>query len=152
MLFVAFTVGSISLKILSVWLLAKVSATSNNKKHNTRKQSCIKVEVRSCEIEECYLIIKNKFKSLLQNGQLSRKEMLAIRDYLYSNVQKYERKKFKNDAHAIYTMLKATDLTVTNLYELEKFLTSIESNIKANKETLGGIINEKINEKTIINN
>lgn len=50
---------------------------------------------------------------------------MAIRDYLYKNVHEYERKKYKNDAHAIYTMLKANDLTITHLYAIDEYLKKI---------------------------
>ncbi len=123
MLVIIIGVGIISLKILMTWFLGSLSTIA---KTNTNVNSNhIEYSVRSDDVEKCYLVIKEHFKLLLQSRQLSRRDMLAIRDYLYKNVHEYERKKYKNDAHAIYTMLKANDLTITHLYAIDEYLKKI---------------------------
>lgn len=123
MLVIIIGIGIISLKILMTWFLGSLSTIT---KTNTNANSNhIEYSVRSDDVEKCYLVIKEHFKLLLQSRQLSRRDMLAIRDYLYNNVYEYEKKKYKNDAHAIYTMLKANDLTITHLYAIDEYLKKI---------------------------
>lgn len=123
MLVIIIGVGIISLKILMTWFLGSLSTIA--KTNTSVNSNHIEYSVRSDDVEKCYLVIKEHFKLLLQSRQLSRRDMLAIRDYLYKNVHEYERKKYKNDAHAIYTMLKANDLTITHLYAIDEYLKKI---------------------------
>ena len=67
------------------------------------------------------LFLKELIKSKLENKQLSRSKVLAIRNFLESNLEGEKNKKFANDFHAIYHYLKSTALTsehisaITNL-------------------------------------
>lgn len=69
------------------------------------------------------LFLKELIRSKLENKQLSRSKVLAIRNFLEINLQTKEdkNKKFANDFHAIYHYLKSTALTsehisaITNL-------------------------------------
>lgn len=69
--------------------------------------------------------VSKLFASSMKDKRLSRKHILVIRNYLYNNVREYEKKRFNNDAHAIYCMLQADDLQMMQLEELEMFLKSI---------------------------
>ena len=80
------------------------------------------VEKRSKDIEDEYLLLKQKFSAALKNRKIDRDTILGIRKYLSCNVSKYEKKAFKNDAHAIYTMLKAKDLKLEHLKIIEKVI------------------------------
>ena len=62
-------------------------------------------------------------RSKLENKQLSRSKVLAIRNFLENNLEGEKNKKFANDFHAIYHYLKSTSLTsehisaITNLIQ-----------------------------------
>lgn len=67
------------------------------------------------------LFLKELIRSKLKNKELSRSKVLAIRNFLESNLEGEENKKFANDLHAIYHYLKSAALTsehisaITNL-------------------------------------
>lgn len=67
------------------------------------------------------LFLKELIRSKLENKQLSRSKVLAIRNFLESNLEREKNKKFANDFHAIYHYLKSSSLTsehisaITNL-------------------------------------
>lgn len=67
------------------------------------------------------LFLKELIRSRLKNKQLSRSKVLAIRNFLESNLEGEKNKKFANDFHAIYHYLKSSALTsehisaITNL-------------------------------------
>lgn len=69
------------------------------------------------------LFLKELIRSKLKNKQLSRNKVLAIRNFLESNLEVEKNKKFANDFHAIYHYLKSTALTsehisaITNLIQ-----------------------------------
>lgn len=78
--------------------------------------------IRSCEVECLYAEVRYKFKTQMQEGKLARWNILEIRRYLERNVNMYEHNSFKNDCHAIYTMLKAKDITTNDLNAIDKML------------------------------
>lgn len=119
------------IKTFAVWCIAKLTTSEkktinaedlikNNYRINNKDK--IIVKKRAAEIEKEYLSLKNNFKTLLQHKRLNRKDLLAIRKYLSKNVKEYEHKKFKNDAHAIYTMLLADDLQLKHINAIKIFL------------------------------
>lgn len=67
------------------------------------------------------LFLKELIRSKLENKQLSRSKVLAIRNFLESNLEGEKNKKFENDFYAIYHYLKSAALTnehisaITNL-------------------------------------
>lgn len=67
------------------------------------------------------LFLKELIRSKLKNKQLSRSKVLAIRNFLESNLEVEKNKKFANDFHAIYHYLKSPSLksehisAITNL-------------------------------------
>lgn len=69
------------------------------------------------------LFLKELIRSKLENKQLSRSKVLAIRNFLENNLEGEKNKKFANDFHAIYHYLKSTSLTsehisaITNLIQ-----------------------------------
>lgn len=80
---------------------------------------------RDEQIENKYEEVKSIFSYKMKTKQMNRDEILALRNYLTLYLHGYENKKFKNDCHAIYCMLKAKDLTLCQLNEIELFLNSI---------------------------
>lgn len=67
------------------------------------------------------IFLKELIRSKLNNKQLSRSKVLAIRNFLENNLEGEKNKKFANDFHAIYHYLKSPALTsehisaITNL-------------------------------------
>ncbi|NGT04424.1 hypothetical protein [Clostridium perfringens] len=81
-------------------------------------------DVRDAEVERCYDVFKQEFKSKLQAKEITRAQILQIKHYLRKQVYIYPKKHFANDAHAIYTMLLAQDLKVKHLNRLQKILSA----------------------------
>lgn len=79
-------------------------------------------KIRPLEVEQKYGEVRFRFKENMINGKLKRWNILKIREYLEKHVSQYEHKKFKNDAHAIYSMLKAKDISVNDLEKINKML------------------------------
>ena len=103
-------VGGITLKVFIYWSTLKL--TTQKKKGNTRSR----------EVEERYLRVRELFNQLLKNKILERRDILEIKEYLKNNVS-YEKKKYENDAHFIYSTLKhSNNIKVCHLYALEEYL------------------------------
>lgn len=89
-------------------------------------------KIRQLKVEMKYNYTQKMFHDNLRNKELSRERILAIRYYLEKSVSNYEHKKFKNDAHAIYTMLKAKDITVKNLDILQSLISTVDRGVDRN--------------------
>lgn len=72
-------------------------------------------KLRPLRVEQQFAYTYSNFNNKLKNKEISRDQIVAAREYLNLNVKEYQHKKFKNDAHAIYTMLKAKDISVRDL-------------------------------------
>ena len=72
-------------------------------------------KLRSLRVEKQYNLTYYNFNNKLKNKEISRDQIVAAREYLNLNVKAYPHKKFKNDCHAIYTMLRAKDISVREL-------------------------------------
>lgn len=68
------------------------------------------------------LFLKELIRSKLKNKQLSRSKVLAIRNFLESNLEGGKNKKFANDFHAIYHYLKSTALTSEHISAITNLL------------------------------
>lgn len=79
-------------------------------------------KTRSLKIEESYNYVYKNFHDKFNSKELSREQIVAIRKYLSQNVKQYQHKKFKNDIHAIYTMLKAKDISRRDLAIVQKII------------------------------
>lgn len=89
-------------------------------------------KIRSLKVEMKYNYTQKLFHDRLKNKELTRDRILAIRQYLNKSVDQYEHKKFANDAHAIYTMLKAKDITVRNLDVVQSLVSTIDRQVNPN--------------------
>lgn len=76
---------------------------------NSRKK-----QIRSLKVEKAYNITKYNFNNALKNREIDRSRIIAIRDYLKVHTDKWEwsNKKFKNEAHCIYHLMKSKSLKV----------------------------------------
>lgn len=94
-----------------------------SKKHTTRQPLEIKrPKVRNNVVELKYYEVRAKLIQALKTGSLSRDEIIILRKFLEENLYEYEVKKWENDYHAIYSMLKAKDLSIEHLEAIEKFI------------------------------
>lgn len=101
---------------------AKDIIASNGYKPELYKAKTITIQERILEVEEEYGVLKKQFSTLLKKKELDRPHVVALRRYLESNVNDYEHKKFKNDSHAIQTMLAAYDLKPIHISTIKNFL------------------------------
>jgi hypothetical protein len=98
--------------------------------------------IRSLKVEMKYNYTQKLFHDRLKNKELTRDRILAIRQYLNKSVNLYEHKKFNNDAHAIYTMLKAKDITVRNLDVVQSLISTVNRQIDPDWINVAGILNK----------
>lgn len=99
-------------------------------------------KIRSLKIETKYNYTQKLFHDRLKNRELTRERIVAIRHYLNKSVYQYEHKKFKNDAHAIYTMLKAKDITVRNLDVVQSLVSTVDRHVDPNWINVASILNK----------
>ncbi|MBW6411842.1 hypothetical protein [Clostridium weizhouense] len=104
--------GTLKLKTLPV---KNISAEMVVEQMNRNK-------IRPLKVEQAYNYTYKSFHDKLKAKELNRQQITAIREYLNRNVKQYEHKKFKNDAHAIYTMLKAKDISRRDLAIVQKII------------------------------
>ena len=73
-----------------------------------------KKQMRPLKVEQAYNITRYNFNKALKNREIDRNRVIAIRDYLKIHTDKWEWKdrKFNNDAHCIYHLLKSHALKV----------------------------------------
>lgn len=71
-------------------------------------------KVRPLKVEQAYNIVHYNFNKALKNKEIDRTRILAIKKYLMEHTNKYEykEKKFKNDCHCIYHLMKSKNLKV----------------------------------------
>lgn len=81
-----------------------------------------KQKIRPLKVELLYNNVYKDFHDKFHSKELNRQQIVAIRKYLSQNVEQYPHKKFKNDVHAIYTMLKAKDISRRNLEIVQKII------------------------------
>jgi hypothetical protein len=82
-----------------------------------------KQKIRPLKVELRYNEVYSHFHDRLKSGEITRERMLAIRRYLEVSVYKYPKKKqYKNDAHMIYSALKAKDITKRNLDIIDQLI------------------------------
>lgn len=75
---------------------------------------------RDEEIEEEYKELRDLFKYKLQHKEINRGQILGIEKYLREQLK--DRNKYKNNAHAIYSMLKQPNLTYNHISTIKNFL------------------------------
>lgn len=92
------------------------------KKQRVAENIIINNKIRPLEVEMLYNKVKYQFSCNMKRGELKRWNILQIRNYLEESVKEYEHKRFKNDAHAIYAMLKSKDLTTEHLSIVRRML------------------------------
>ena len=75
---------------------------------------------RDNDVEEEYEVVKDLFKYKLQHKEISRGQIIGIENYLREQLK--DKRRYKNNAHAIYSMLKNPTLTINHTSTIKKFL------------------------------
>ena len=101
-----------------------------------------KRKIRSAKVEIAYAYTQKLFHDRLKNGEISRDRILAIRKYLNMTVHQYPHKDFKNGAHAIYSMLKAKDISVRNLDVVQQLISTVDNKVDSNWINISAITNK----------
>jgi len=101
-----------------------------------------KRKIRSAKVEIAYCYTQKLFHDRLQNKELTRDRILAIRKYLNMTVHQYPHKEFKNDAHAIYVMLLSKDISVRNLDIVQQLISTIDRSVDSNWINISAIVNK----------
>lgn len=113
----------VAIKLFATWGILKLRALPV--KHFSAEmviEQMNKSKIRSLKVEEAYNYVYKNFHDKFNSKELSREQITAIREYLSQSVKQYQHKKFKNDIHAIYTMLKAKDISRRDLAIVQKII------------------------------
>ena len=103
--------GVAALKVFVFWIIQKILHPEVKKQ---RRSSLVEAETNK---------VSSLFNQLLKSRQLTREDILIVRNIL----KKYACKKYTNDAHLIYSVLKHGNVRRQDLGTIEVFL---ESKIK----------------------
>ena len=142
----------IIITLLALPVLIKLFTGLGIKKLNLLPKSAITAEmiiedmnkrkIRLLKVEMKYNYTYKLFHDRLKEGEITRDRILAIRHYLDKSVHQYEHKQFKNDAHAIYIMLKAKDITVRNLDIIQSLISTVNRQVDPNWINVAAILNK----------
>ncbi len=122
-LIITLLVLPILIKIFTTWGILKLRLLPSNViTAEMVIENMNKNKIRPLKVEESYNFVYKNFHDKLKNRELSRERIIAIRRYLSQSVHQYQKKKFKNDVHAIYTMLKARDISKRDLAIVQKII------------------------------
>lgn len=116
---------------LKVWLKPK------NKKAKEQPKTKVKTEPIQADLQQqCIIDLKSQasrlFTVAMQNQKLNRAEIISIKDYLKNNIDDptLKNKKYQNDAHHIYSLLKSEYINEKTLkYTIDYIFTSIKRRI-----------------------
>lgn len=108
----------------------RIKSNSKFNKNHVVKSSSLSVKsnisevIQTSELLDLKLQAKELFKTLLQNKKINRAEILDIKDYLLENVEDptLSNKKYKNDAHCIYSLFKSKYIDEDILKEVINFM------------------------------
>jgi hypothetical protein len=92
----------------------------NPKLYKEKLENTIIDYTRDEEIEEEYKELRDLFKYKLQHKEISRGQIIGIERYLREQLK--VNKDYKNNAHAIYSMLKLPNLTYSHISTIKNFL------------------------------
>lgn len=118
-------------RVLIYWIMLKVTSMKPKKKKLTAEEIIMKGRIKSVPerprvVDEQYRLLREYFKSLLQEKKLTRKDLLIIKEYIKENIS-YENKKYKNEAHFIYSTLKnSNDLNLKHILYIVNYLETKE--------------------------
>jgi len=103
-----------------------------------------KHKIRSAKVEISYCYTQKLFHDRLQNKELTRDRILAIRKYLELHVDKFEykNKNFKNDAHVIYSLMKSKSLRVKDFNMVQTLINTIDKTVDSNWINISAITNK----------
>lgn len=86
----------------------------------------IATEDRSKDISDLKVAVSKMISSKMKNNQLKRKEILHMKDRLVKEVKIIENKKYKNDLHCIYSIIKYSEVSEILLIEILAYVRDID--------------------------
>lgn len=128
-------IGVAAIKVLTFYIVNKIKVTPrksfdaeevircghmNPVLYKEQLKNVILDYTREPEVEEEYKKVRDLFKYKLQHKEISRGQIIGIENYLRDQLK--DKKKYKNNAHAIYSMLKQPTLTINNTSTILKML------------------------------
>ena len=128
-------IGVAAIKVLTFYIVNKIKVTPrksfdaeevircghmNPVLYKEQLKNVILDYTREPEVEEEYKKVRDLFKYKLQHKEISRGQIIGIEKYLRDQLK--DNKKYKNNAHAIYSMLKMPNLTYNHISTIKKFL------------------------------
>ncbi len=132
---VLFAVGVMIIKVLTFYIINKIKSAPkrtfeaeeviqcrhmNPKLYKEQLKNIIIDYTRDEEIEEKYKELRDIFKYKLQHKEISRGQLIGIEKYLREQLN--NKRKYKNNAHAIYSMLKQPNLTYDHISTIKNFI------------------------------
>ena len=84
-------------------------------------------EDKSKDISDLKVALSKMISSKMKNSQLKRKEILHIKDKLTKVAKVGKNKKYKNDLHCIYSIIKHSDISEKLLVEILVYVRDIDS-------------------------
>lgn len=127
--------GGVAIKVLTFYIVNKIKVAPkksfeaeevircrhmNPTLYKKKLEDIIIDYTREPEVEEEYKKVRDLFKYKLQHKEISRGQIIGIENYLREQLK--DKKKYKNNAHAIYSMLKMPNLTYNHTSTILKML------------------------------
>ncbi|MDI9216069.1 hypothetical protein [Clostridium tertium] len=128
-------IGVASIKVLTFFVVNKIKSTPirsfdaeevircrhmNPILYKEYQKNTIIDYTRDNYVEEEYEVVRDLFKYKLQHKEISRGQIIGIENYLREQLK--DKREYKNNAHAIYSMLKNPTLTTNHTSTIKKFL------------------------------
>jgi hypothetical protein len=103
-----------------------------------------KQKIRPAKVEIAYAYTQKLFHDRLQAKEITRERILVIRRYLELHVDKweYKNKKFNNDAHAIYFLMKSKSLKVRDFNTIQSLISTVDRTVESNWINISAMINK----------
>lgn len=120
------------LQKLKVWLKPNAKKAKEQIKTRAKIEPTQTLDLQQYLINDLKLQAKNLFRVAMQNQKLNRAEIISIKDYLKNNIDDptLKNKKYQNDAHHIYSLLKSEYINEKTLkYTIDYIFTSIKRRI-----------------------
>ncbi|MBI6019864.1 hypothetical protein H8J79_03325 [Clostridium perfringens] len=130
-------IASISIRIYYFYFMQKLKVQLKPKKVKEQHITKVKVSESNLDLQQQFLIdlkcqASQLFKVAIQSKKLNRAEIISIKDYLKNNIDNptLKNKKYQNDAHHIYSLLKSEYINEKTLkYTIDYIFTSIKRRI-----------------------
>lgn len=117
---VIYTYAMLSLPIAKMYLTLTLQAVKKNRKTRADEDD----EERL--LNQYYIQVRKTFGGAMKEGKMARECILELREYITTLLDKhdkhvYSNKKYENEAHSIYSMLKAPSLSTVQYIQIDDY-------------------------------